>query len=143
MHRLIDIHAHFFTDEYLAAMRAAGIETVDGFPIPAWSEVSALARMSGAARAAALARAVDPCHVRSCATVSLRSLTQRCEMALADAGQHGRGLRVAGDLGAVLALSVQVHGLQRDLRLARCRHRLDDVDLALGERDPDWRGAQC
>ena len=26
-------------------MRAAGIETVDGFPIPAWSEVSALARM--------------------------------------------------------------------------------------------------
>jgi 6-methylsalicylate decarboxylase len=45
MHRLIDIHAHFLTDRYLAAMRAAGIETVDGFPIPAWSEGSALARM--------------------------------------------------------------------------------------------------
>lgn len=45
VHHLIDIHAHFFTDEYLAAMRGAGVETVDGFPIPAWSEASALARM--------------------------------------------------------------------------------------------------
>jgi 6-methylsalicylate decarboxylase len=45
MHHLIDIHAHFFTEEYLAAMRAAGIETVDGFPIPDWSEASALAYM--------------------------------------------------------------------------------------------------
>lgn len=42
---LIDIHAHFLTKDYLAAMRAAGIDTVDGFPLPDWSADSALALM--------------------------------------------------------------------------------------------------
>jgi 6-methylsalicylate decarboxylase len=42
---LIDIHAHFFTDEYLAAMRAAGLQDVDGFPIPDWSVDSSLELM--------------------------------------------------------------------------------------------------
>jgi 6-methylsalicylate decarboxylase len=39
---LIDIHAHFFTDDYRAAMRSAGLRNVDGFPIPDWSVESAL-----------------------------------------------------------------------------------------------------
>ena len=39
---LIDIHAHFFTDDYRAAMRTAGLRNVDGFPIPDWSVESAL-----------------------------------------------------------------------------------------------------
>jgi predicted TIM-barrel fold metal-dependent hydrolase len=42
---LIDIHAHFLTENYLTAMRAAGIEDVDGFPLPDWSPDSALALM--------------------------------------------------------------------------------------------------
>jgi predicted TIM-barrel fold metal-dependent hydrolase len=42
---LIDIHAHFLTRNYLAAMRAAGVDTVDGFPLPDWSEDSALRAM--------------------------------------------------------------------------------------------------
>jgi 6-methylsalicylate decarboxylase len=42
---LIDIHAHFFTDEYLAAMRAAGLQDVDGFPLPDWSVESSLELM--------------------------------------------------------------------------------------------------
>ncbi|GAA1149915.1 MULTISPECIES: amidohydrolase family protein [Streptomyces violaceusniger group] len=36
--RLIDVHAHFVTDSYVAAARAAGIEQPDGMPDwPAWS----------------------------------------------------------------------------------------------------------
>ena len=42
---LIDIHAHFLTNDYLAAMRSAGIDTVDGFPLPDWSAQSALTLM--------------------------------------------------------------------------------------------------
>jgi predicted TIM-barrel fold metal-dependent hydrolase len=42
---LIDIHAHFFTRDYLAAMRDAGVDTVDGFPLPDWSADSALKLM--------------------------------------------------------------------------------------------------
>ena len=42
---LIDIHAHFFTAEYRAALHAAGLSTVDGFPIPDWSAASALELM--------------------------------------------------------------------------------------------------
>ena len=42
---LIDIHAHFFTNEYLAAMRAAGLQDVDGFPLPDWSVESSLELM--------------------------------------------------------------------------------------------------
>ena len=43
---LIDIHAHFFTDDYRAAMQSAGLRDVDGFPIPDWSVDSALDFMS-------------------------------------------------------------------------------------------------
>lgn len=42
---LVDIHAHFFTGDYLAAMRSAGVNDVDGFPIPDWTADSALRLM--------------------------------------------------------------------------------------------------
>jgi predicted TIM-barrel fold metal-dependent hydrolase len=42
---LIDIHAHFFTEEYRAALHSAGLSTVDGFPIPDWSVAGALELM--------------------------------------------------------------------------------------------------
>jgi 6-methylsalicylate decarboxylase len=43
---LVDIHAHFLTGDYLAALDAAGLkENVDGFPTPDWSAASALDRM--------------------------------------------------------------------------------------------------
>jgi len=42
---LIDIHAHFFTPEYHQALRAAGLDSVDGFPIPDWSMDSAIELM--------------------------------------------------------------------------------------------------
>lgn len=42
---LIDIHAHFHTRSYLDAMHAAGVGSVDGFPMPDWSPESALALM--------------------------------------------------------------------------------------------------
>src|SRR5262245_38935653 len=42
---LIDIHAHYFTPEYHQALRAAGLDTVDGFPIPDWSIGSAIELM--------------------------------------------------------------------------------------------------
>src|ERR1700760_4807683 len=40
--RLIDIHAHFLTDDYRKAMSEAGVKTIDGFPIPAWDVSKAL-----------------------------------------------------------------------------------------------------
>ncbi len=43
---LVDIHSHFLTDDYLAALESAGLkENVDGFPTPDWSVASALDRM--------------------------------------------------------------------------------------------------
>jgi 6-methylsalicylate decarboxylase len=42
---LIDIHAHFLTKSYLDAMHAAGVDSVDGYPMPDWSPESAIARM--------------------------------------------------------------------------------------------------
>src|SRR5262245_29462922 len=42
---LVDIHAHFLTKAYLAAMHAAGVDNVDGFPLPDWSVDSALSLM--------------------------------------------------------------------------------------------------
>jgi predicted TIM-barrel fold metal-dependent hydrolase len=42
---LIDIHAHFFTPEYRKALRATGLDTIDGFPIPDWSIDGAIALM--------------------------------------------------------------------------------------------------
>lgn len=42
---LIDIHAHFLTPEYSAALDKAGLHTVDGFPMPQWSTESAIALM--------------------------------------------------------------------------------------------------
>ena len=42
---LIDIHAHFLTKTYLDAMHGAGVDTVDGFPMPDWSPQSAIALM--------------------------------------------------------------------------------------------------
>ncbi len=40
--RLIDIHAHFLTDDYRKAMAEAGVKTIDGFPVPAWDVSKAL-----------------------------------------------------------------------------------------------------
>jgi predicted TIM-barrel fold metal-dependent hydrolase len=42
---LIDIHAHFLTRSYLDAMHAAGVQDVDGFPMPDWTPESAVERM--------------------------------------------------------------------------------------------------
>ena len=39
---LIDIHAHFFTGEYRAAMKSAGLDSVDGFPVPDWGADAAI-----------------------------------------------------------------------------------------------------
>lgn len=45
----IDMHAHFLSPGYRAALAAAGIDQLDGMPngIPAWSTESALALMDG------------------------------------------------------------------------------------------------
>ena len=42
---VIDVHSHFFTGDYLAALQRAGIYDVDGFPMPTWSAEAALAAM--------------------------------------------------------------------------------------------------
>lgn len=44
-HNLIDIHAHLLNDDYVAAMRAAGMTSVDGFPTPQWNPDAHLALM--------------------------------------------------------------------------------------------------
>lgn len=42
---IIDIHAHALPDYYMAAMKAAGVNDVEGFPVPHWSEATHLATM--------------------------------------------------------------------------------------------------
>src|SRR5947207_15164329 len=63
-------------------------------------------------------------------------------MALGQRRQHVRLVRLARDLGAVLLVLVEVRRLQRDLWLTGRGDRPDDVDLAVGHRDPDRGGTQ-
>ncbi len=51
---LIDVHAHLFTDGYLARMHSEGAVDVGGFPIPDWSLADTLAVMDEHAIAASL-----------------------------------------------------------------------------------------
>lgn len=41
----IDVHSHFLTPDYLAALSKAGIRDVDGYPLPEWSVDAALEAM--------------------------------------------------------------------------------------------------
>jgi predicted TIM-barrel fold metal-dependent hydrolase len=38
----VDIHAHFIPRDYLKALEAEGIATVDGYPLPSWDRESAI-----------------------------------------------------------------------------------------------------
>ena len=75
-------------------------------------------------------------------TVSLRPRHAGGEVALAQRRQPVCGVGVAGRICAVSFYLCQLRRLQRDLRLARRRHRLDDVDVDLDDRGADRRGAQ-
>ena len=43
--KFVDVHAHYLPDFYVSAMRAAGVNDVDGMPIPVWSDGEALEMM--------------------------------------------------------------------------------------------------
>ncbi len=44
--KFIDVHAHYLPDFYVAAMRQAGLNDVDGMPIPVWSVGQAIEMMN-------------------------------------------------------------------------------------------------
>jgi 6-methylsalicylate decarboxylase len=41
----LDVHAHFLPEDYRAVLSAAGLDTVDGMPLPSWEPVAHLALM--------------------------------------------------------------------------------------------------
>ena len=61
---------------------------------------------------------------------------------VAFARRRGRGAALARGLGGAVVLSVEFRRLQRDLRLARRRHRPDDVDVAVDHRRAARRAAR-
>lgn len=57
----IDVHAHFLPEVYAAALRTAGLATVDGgMPVPAWSEAAALEMMDRQGIATAMVSLSSP-----------------------------------------------------------------------------------
>jgi hypothetical protein len=65
--------------------------------------------------------------------LSLRPEPPEAEVALGDLGQRGGRHALAARVGPVLLVRGQFRQLQRDLRLARRRDRLHDLDLALDD----------
>ena len=64
-----------------------------------------------------------------CAALSLRAEPLVGTLALGDVGQCAGGARLDRRIDAVLLVRGQLRQLQQDLWLARCGHRLHDVDM--------------
>ena len=77
-------------------------------------------------------------------TVFYRFGPSRAERAavVALARRGDRGAALARGLGGAVVLSVELRRLQRDLWLARRRHRPDDVDVAVDHRRAARRAAR-
>ena len=69
----------------------------------------------------------------------VRSEPAACPLAMARRRNARRGIAVDRGLGAVVVVPVEFCQLQRNLRLARRRHRPDDVDVDVGHHRALWR----
>ena len=58
--KFVDVHAHYLPDFYVAAMREAGVNDVDGMPIPVWSTNEALEMMDANGIAAQILSVSSP-----------------------------------------------------------------------------------
>ena len=68
----------------------------------------------------------------ACRPLPLRPEPRQARMEVGHAGRHRGGRAVARRVDAVLVVCGELRQLQRDLRLARRRDRLHDLDLDLG-----------
>ena len=75
---------------------------------------------------------------RSRHPLPLWSEPRQSELEMGDAGRHRCRSALACRVDAVLLVRVEFRQLQRDLRLARRRDRLHDVDLDFVDRGSDW-----
>lgn len=106
----IDVHAHFLPEVYVAALRKAGLTTVDGgMPVPAWSEGAALEVMDRQRIATAMISLSSP-------STHFLPPAQRAGL-VRDVNEAGRGLMTShpGRFGFFATLP------------------LPDVEAALGE----------
>ncbi len=119
MRGLIDVHAHLVTPDYLAAMRAAGISDVDGFPIPAWSEEGHLELLDRHGISAAVLSFSAP-GISFASGRRSRELARRLNEAAAE-----RRARTNGRLGAFAVLTLP----DVDGALEEMAHALDELEL--------------
>jgi hypothetical protein len=75
--------------------------------------------------------------------VSLRALARTHALAMGDAGRRGGGVRLDGDVGAVLLVRRQLRSIRQDLRLPGRHRRFPDLDLALTDGGAFRRGTEC
>ena len=93
--------------------------------------------------AVAMAAAVRGYPSGAGGALSLRSEPEQCALAMDQPGQSVRHTGLDRGIGAAVALPVVVRRLRRNLRLARGRHRPDDVDVADHVGGADRRGVKC
>jgi predicted TIM-barrel fold metal-dependent hydrolase len=124
MRGLIDVHAHPVTPDYLAAMRAAGLSDVDGFPIPGWSEGSHLELLDRHGITAAVLSFSAP-GISFASGLQARQLARRLNEAAAE-----RRVRTNGRLGAFAVLTLpDVDGALDEMAYALDELELDGIGL--------------
>jgi 6-methylsalicylate decarboxylase len=119
MQGLIDVHAHLVTPEYLAAMRAAGISDVDGFPLPEWSEQEHLELLDRHGISAAVLSFSAP-GLGFASGRQARELARRLNQGAAE-----RRARTNRRLGAFAVLTLP----DVDGALEEMAHALDELEL--------------
>jgi 6-methylsalicylate decarboxylase len=124
MRGLVDVHAHAVTPEYLAALRAAGIADVDGFPLPDWSEERHLELLDRHGISAAVLSLSAP-GIAFASGSTARELGRRLNEAAAE-----RRVRTAGRLGALAVLTLpDVDGALEEMAYALDELALDGIAL--------------
>lgn len=121
---IIDVHAHLVPADYLAAMHAAGVHDVEGFPLPPWSEDAHLATMDRNGITASILSISAP-GVSFTGGQAARDLARRINEAAAE-----RRARSNGRFGAFALLTLpDVDGALAEMAYALDVLKLDGVGL--------------
>ncbi len=124
MRGVIDVHAHPVTPDYLAALRAAGVSDVDGFPLPAWSEEGHLELLDRHGISAAVLSFSAP-GISFASGRQARELARRLNEAAAE-----RRARTDARLGAFAVLTLpDVEGALDEMAYALDELELDGIGL--------------
>ena len=120
----IDVHAHLVPPDYVAAMHAAGVDDVEGFPLPKWSEESHLAVMDRNGITSSILSISAP-GIKFASGQAARDLARRI-----NEGSAERRQRTKGRFGAFALLMLpDVEGAIAEMDYALDVLKLDGIGL--------------